>query len=602
MNIVVLLKQVPKNALVKMNSDNTINRKSIVGVINSYDYNAIEEALRLRDAYGGKVTVVSLGTMKAKKLLKSALALGVDEAVLLSDDKFAGSDTYATANVLSSYLKNFISADLILCGKQTYDGSTAQIPSQIAAMLEYDLLTNVVKCEMENGMFVCEQEVEKYNIQYHLSMPAVVSVNNKINVPRIATLDGIKRAAEKEIKVINLEELSVDENSIGLKGSLTKVIQVINFGGHSNRKKQILSTNIDNYQKIAMEIEQELADCTELENQTRKVQLSNTTEKTIAVFCEMENGKLLKESVQCLNQGCQLAEELDTCLIAFTVVEKKYAINHAFLDLSQYGVKENHVITRPDETLLKGKITAEHIVPIIESLQKKPQIFILPGTIYGREIAPYLAGKLKCGLTADCISLRIDKDTKKMLQQRPAFGGKVNAVIETINSIIQMATLKPNVFNDNYVVEGVRCHTIIHDIEYKSDDYGNVTKVEECVDFEKNVIIGLGKGIGGKDNFDRVVEYCNLHNFGYCVTRDLVDMGYADYKYQVGLTGAIVNPKIYVAIGISGASEHVIGIANSRLVIAVNKDIQAPIFKYCDFGLVIQSEDILNLLEEIGKK
>ncbi len=226
MNIVVCVKQVPATTEVKMNKEtNTIIREGIEAIINPFDTYAIEEGVRIKEQGGGKVTVISMGIPKVADLLRETIALGADEAVLLSDKAFAGADTLATAYTLSLGIKKMGPVDLIICGKQATDGDTAQVGPSLAAKLGIPHTTYVRKIEeIREGTIRCQRLTEDGYEVIEMPLPAVITVVKEINEPRIPSFKGLMKAKKAEIPVWTADEIAADESLIGLKGSPTWVV------------------------------------------------------------------------------------------------------------------------------------------------------------------------------------------------------------------------------------------------------------------------------------------------------------------------------------------------------------------------------------------
>jgi electron transfer flavoprotein alpha/beta subunit len=231
LNIIVCIKQVPDTTEVKINPETgTLVREGVPSIINPFDTYAIEEGLRLKEQLGGNVTVLSMGPPQAQEALKEAVAMGADQAVLLSDRAFAGSDTWATAYVLSQAIRKIGGYDLILCGKQAIDGDTGQVGPGIARQLAISQLTYVFKIrelDPELGRVVAERLLEEGREVVETSLPALLTVVKDINRPRYPSFMGIRRAAKMEIPIWSVGDIpGIDEDKCGLKGSPTQVVRV----------------------------------------------------------------------------------------------------------------------------------------------------------------------------------------------------------------------------------------------------------------------------------------------------------------------------------------------------------------------------------------
>jgi len=228
MNIVVCLKQVPGTTQVEIDPQtNTLIRQGIENVINPFDTYAIEEGVRLRERFGGKVTAISMGPPQAEAALREAISLGVDEGILLSDPAFAGADTWATSYTLSVAIRQLGQSDLIICGRQTLDGDTGHVGPQLAEMLNLPFVAYVSSIEAiaDGGMRVRRMVEDGYEI-IESPLPAVLTVVKEINTPRLPSLRGIARSKSATIPVWGVKELKIDLDKVGLAGSFTKVIRV----------------------------------------------------------------------------------------------------------------------------------------------------------------------------------------------------------------------------------------------------------------------------------------------------------------------------------------------------------------------------------------
>ncbi|MDY6846850.1 MAG: electron transfer flavoprotein subunit beta/FixA family protein [Chloroflexota bacterium] len=228
MNIIVTIKQVPESSTVKMDPETgTMLRTSAEAVINPLDTNAIEAALRMKEEYGGQVTVISMGPPRAVEALQEALAMGCDQAVLLSDRKFAGSDTWATAYVLSLAIKKLGDFDVILCGERTTDGETGQVGPGIAAYLDLPLGTYISKIEdisEDEAVFIRSVEGGRETIK--TSLPFVAVVLKEIGNPRLPTVRSKLQAKRAEIPTWELDDLDANPDWTGLRGSPTRVVKI----------------------------------------------------------------------------------------------------------------------------------------------------------------------------------------------------------------------------------------------------------------------------------------------------------------------------------------------------------------------------------------
>ena len=245
MNIVVCIKQVPETTNVKINSaTNTLIREGVKGIINPFDMYAIEEGLRIREKFGGKVTAISMGPPQAIEALKEAVSYGVEGAVLLSDRAFAGADTLATSRTLAKGIKKIGPFDLIICGKQAIDGDTAQVGPGIAENLDIPFVAFVRKIrEINSHTLVVERMMDDGYDVVEITLPALITVVKEINEPRMPSLKGKMKAKSIDVPALGVTDLEISEDKVGLKGSATQVIKI--FTPQRGGRREILGGSVE---------------------------------------------------------------------------------------------------------------------------------------------------------------------------------------------------------------------------------------------------------------------------------------------------------------------------------------------------------------------
>ncbi|MBI2830521.1 MAG: electron transfer flavoprotein subunit beta/FixA family protein [Chloroflexi bacterium] len=240
MNIVVCLKQVPGTTKVKIDSQtNTLVRQGIENIVNPFDTYALEEGVRLKEKYGGKVTGISMGPPQATDMLKEAIAVGADEGVLLSDRAFAGADTLATSYTLAQAVRKLGNCDLVICGRQTLDGDTGQVGPELAEMLDIPFIAYVSQIqEITDGRIRVRRMIENGYETIEAPLPAVLTVVKEINTPRLPSLRGTMKAKSAVIPVWTAQDLAADPERIGLTGSATRVVKIF-FPQRENRSEML---------------------------------------------------------------------------------------------------------------------------------------------------------------------------------------------------------------------------------------------------------------------------------------------------------------------------------------------------------------------------
>lgn len=304
------------------------------------------------------------------------------------------------------------------------------------------------------------------------------------------------------------------------------------------------------------------------------------------VFAEQREGQLQKVSLELLGEGRKIADKLGSKLTALLIGNK---VQNLVEDLSRHGADEVLVVDAPE---LEHYTTDGYTKAICELANaKKPNIIFIGATFIGRDLGPRVAARLETGLTADCTSLDVDVESGDLLATRPAFGGNLMATIVCPDHRPQMATVRPGVFEKLPLGEN---DAIVENVEIKFNSNDIRTKIVEIIKEHKdivdiseaNVLVAGGRGIGSEENFKMLKELAEVMNGSIAASRAAVEKGWVDKDYQVGQTGKTVRPNIYVACGISGAIQHAAGMQDSDMIIAINKDANAPIMKIADYAIV----------------
>ncbi|MFO8010353.1 MAG: electron transfer flavoprotein subunit beta/FixA family protein [Dehalococcoidia bacterium] len=240
MNIVVCIKQVPGTTEVRINDENnTLVREGVEGIINPFDTYAVEEGVRLKERFGGKVTVLTMGPPQAEAALRETIEVGADEGVLVSDRAFAGSDTLATSYILSKAIEKIREYDLVITGKQTMDGDTGQVGPGVSQRLGIPFVAYASSIEDINGTAI---RVKRMTDEGHeiveTNMPCVMSVSKEINVPRLPSLRGKMKAKSAQLTIWSAHDLGVEDDKIGIAGSPTWVMHI--FSPQRERESEIL--------------------------------------------------------------------------------------------------------------------------------------------------------------------------------------------------------------------------------------------------------------------------------------------------------------------------------------------------------------------------
>ncbi|MFA5156232.1 MAG: FAD-binding protein [Candidatus Omnitrophota bacterium] len=322
--------------------------------------------------------------------------------------------------------------------------------------------------------------------------------------------------------------------------------------------------------------------------------------KGIWVFIEQKNGKIQSISYELLGKAHELAKKL-SCQVSGVLIGND--LDDQLDELVWHGADNIYLVQAPEIANFQDEPYTNILVELIK--KHKPEILLCGATSIGRSLIARVAIKIKAGLTADCTGLDIDPVKKILLQTRPAFGGNIMATIVSPNYRPQMATVrhkvmqpiapdksrKGKIINENFDPATYTSRTKLLDI---------VEEIESLVNIaEADIIVSGGRGMGGKENFKVLEDFAHVLGAAVGSSRAAVDSGWMPYSHQVGQTGRTVAPKIYIACGISGQIQHIVGMSSSKIIVAINKDPDAPIFKYATYGIV---GDVFQIIPALTKK
>ena len=325
--------------------------------------------------------------------------------------------------------------------------------------------------------------------------------------------------------------------------------------------------------------------------------------KDVWVFAEQRDGVIMPVVIELLGEGKKLANEVGCNLCA---VLCGHHVEGLADQLFEYGADKVYLADDPE---LKDYRTDAYSITIGKAIEEyKPEIVLLGATHIGRDLGPCLAVNCNTGLTADCTKLEIDPTDKKIQQTRPAFGGNLMATIICPDHRPQMSTVRPGVMEKAQYQEGRKGEVIKLNVSFKEGEIR--TKVLEIVKSLKEtvsltdakIIVSGGMGLGKPEGFDLLKQLADKLGGVVAASRAAVDAGWIDHSYQVGQTGTTVKPKVYFACGISGAIQHVAGMQDSELIVAINTNESAPIFEIADVGIVGDLYKVIPaIIEELDK-
>ncbi|MGQ9507887.1 MAG: FAD-binding protein [Thermodesulfobacteriota bacterium] len=342
-----------------------------------------------------------------------------------------------------------------------------------------------------------------------------------------------------------------------------------------------------------------------LEKEEKEVTIDTSAYKDVWIFIEHEFGKVSGVSFELLGEGRKLASALGCKLCGMLFADSEVAEPFA-KEAIAYGAEKVYMVESPLFKIYRTDPYAKAAVDLIRKY--KPEIVLFGATTQGRDFAGTVATTLEVGLTADCTGLDIDPETKYLRQTRPAFGGNIMAtILDYPNYRPQMATVRPKVFpmperDDSRKGEIIREPLQMTDEQVRTKVLEFIKGTETVNLADAEIIVSGGRGVGGPEGFKPIRELAEVLGAAVGASRAAVDSGWISYEHQVGQTGRTVRPKIYIACGISGSIQHQAGMKTSEVIVAINKDPEAPIFKIATYGIVGDLFTVVPMLKEEFKK
>jgi electron transfer flavoprotein alpha subunit len=595
LRIAVCLKQVPDTAELAIDpATKRLIRDGVRNVINPFDRRGLTEALNIKQSLTAHVTALTMGPPQAKDVLIEALALGCDEAVHLLDSRFAGADTLATSRTLAACLR-LLRPDVILCGKYSVDSETSQVGPEVAELMGAAQITAVssLSIEPQNRTVTALRETDEGFEEVATSMPVVVTATERLNKPRRPTEDEKSKIDPARIRIIDAEGLAGRTENFGAQGSPTRVVDLYEIKRDSNGIL-IEPDDPDEAAKAVLDYIIKIGAFSSWKTLPKKdgevlVIDDHTVDapsKSIWVIVEVARGRVRPVTYELLGKARQLASKIGGEVVAVAMMDTDPDMNH---QLASYGADKILRITSP---ALSTFTSEPYTAGLVDAISKfAPHSVIFPSTAMGRDLAPRVAARMGLGLTSDCIDLQLDGQAR-LIQHKPAFGGAVVALIYSDTSP-QMATVRPGILPRPTPNQARKNRLIEHSVNLDA----SLTKTrvlkrtftsEHDSKFieEADIAVGVGYGLGSKDNLPIIQNLADALGAAVVGTRKIVDMDWLPRHLQVGLTGTNISPKLYIAIGVSGALNHLVGVRMAKTVIAVNKDRNAAIMKFADLAVV----------------
>jgi electron transfer flavoprotein alpha subunit len=575
--VAVLIKQVPRFEEMSLGPDGRLRREGLELEINPYCRRAVAKGVELARAAHGRCTVFTLGPPPAEDALREAVAWGADDAVLITDPVFAGSDTLATSRALAQALRREGPFDLILAGRNSVDADTGQVAAEIAELLDLPMLAGVRILDLHHGVVHAHCEQDDGWLDAELRLPAVITAAERLCPPCKVGPEG--RAAVHAEHIRRMGPADIGEGPWGQAGSPTTVgrVRVLEV----QRRCQVLDGDIGAQVRQAVDI---LRRAGALDGTA--AELTGTVPDTgvhagtaIAVLVEQGRPRIAREL---LGAAARLAVDAAARVVAICTEDADP------VEAGGWGADEL--------VLLHGSTVEEDVAAAAAEwcTEHTPWAVLAASTMWGREVAGRVAARLGAGLTGDAVELEVADG--RLVCWKPAFGGQLVAAI-TASSPVQMATVRPGVLPLLHPRRAQAADSQTRTIAPR----GRVHIVERGRDDELDAlatartVVTVGTGVLPE-------EYALLQPLRDALgaelgaTRKVADRGWLPHSRQVGITGRAIAPCLYVAVGVAGKFNHIIGFRAAHFALAINSDPSAPIFDAVDLGIVGDWHEVVPLL------
>ncbi len=596
MRIAVLVKQVPAIEEMALGSDGRLIRNASKLEMSAYCRRAVSKAVELAAQRSDcSVTVFTLGPPSAEDVLREAVAWGLDravetDAVLITDEAFAGSDTLATARAVAAALDIEGPFDLVLCGKNSIDADTGQVPPQIAELLDLPFATAVKTLVLNDDRLLLGCELDDQWVDCEITLPAVLSCAERLCEPtKVPPADRALVPAER-VRFVHAEALG--PGPWGQAGSPTWV-----------GKTRILAVDRERYVEAGLPLAEQVRrglriiaqkggfDTSKKPTEPRLVRSPGGPGGVVAVLAEPGRDKLLREL---LGAAGLLAGEINgsTAVVVPDSVGNSSVgpeIDAEFL--ATYGA--DHIVrlagTAVDQDVAAGLATW--------ASDCLPWAILTPATSSGREVASRVAAHLQTGLVGDAVEF--DVENGRLVAWKSAFGGQLIAAVHT-RTPVQLVTVRAGVLPapEGLVPDELRAPS---EEVIEVDPRGRVQLTSRRRDDDIDIladassVIAVGQGVDPLD-YPKLEPLARLLNAELGCTRKVTDNGWMPHARQIGITGRSIAPRLFVMIGASGKFNHTVGIRGASTVLAITNDPDAPAWEHADAGIVGDWREVLPLL------
>lgn len=605
MKIAVCVKQVPVISRMQFDYESkTIQREGVPLEVNSFDLLAIARAADLVEAEGGEVVAVTMGPPQAREALVQCQALGATRGLHLTDRAMAGADTLATARTLTLALEQD-TYDLIMCGRNSTDAETGQVGPELAELLGLPYVGNVRRLdyEREGNCLRLERETDDGYEVIRCPLPALVSVCEGVVEERFPGRQQMQEAmASPRIEQISGSQLASDSKLMGAAGSPTWVadIQIV----EPSRRGEVIEE--DNPGEAARRVVSTLGSLAvpSPEQSKGSARYGGGISPDIWVIADPHTSGVRSSTLEILGKARELAEVTKCEVVAVHLPAPDARINAS--TLADYGADRVVLMEAESAVHPSSARCASALAKVI--LVEQPYAVLFGSTANGRDLASRIAANLALGLTGDCIDLAINDDGE-LVQYKPALGGNVVAPIQS-RTTPYMATLRPGLLDPIEPTPGAVHMVEVLDVPPIDTPDFEVLEVHHEEDAQglelaaARVVMGVGMGIGGPENLPAIQELARSLGAVVAATRNVTDAGWLPRQVQVGLTGRAIAPQLYIAVGIRGDFNHMVGLQKAGTIIAINDNPnprRSPIIAASDFTIIGDWQECLPPLVEALK-
>jgi len=571
--IAALVKQIPAFEAMELGPDGRLVREGLELEMNAYCRRAVSKGTELAQQTGGTCTILTLGPPSAEDVLREGVAWGADDAVLISDPAFAGSDTLATARALAAALEREGPFDLVLVGRNSVDADTGQVGPEAAQLLDHPFLTGVRELELRDDHVWARCERDDEWVTATVRLPAFLSVAERLCEP--CKMPPEARAEVPADRIRRLTAADLGPGPWGQEGSPTTVgdVRVL----EADRLNLALGGSVEEQVTKALDV---LADRGALDRwatgEAQPVPVPGEGNDLVTVLVEPDRDRLTRELV---GEAAALAAEIGGRVVCLGPAPPPDDA------LSSWGADE--------VVAVDGALVEEDVAGAVTAWaeERMPWAVLAPGTAWGREVASRVAAAIGAGLTGDAVDLGVEDG--RLVAFKPAFGGRLVAAIRA-DSLTQMATVRPGVLSlreprpsapveRHQVAVEPRGRVIVSE-RSREDDVETLAKAE--------VVVGVGMGIQ-PDEYEGLRSLLHVLGAELAATRKVTDKGWMPRARQVGITGHSISPRLFVSLGASGKFNHMVGVRGAGTVLAVNNDADCFVHEFADVSIVADWHDVV---------